>query len=152
MSANRAEVVEELNRLMAEEAEACLRYFQMRFRLRGKGRLAAEKFFEDALKETLEHADAIAKHIRSLGHIPTLHIDLSLSGGPMRPEEALAEALEVEQQALDAYKDFLPRVTGDSALEDFIRKQIAVETEHVQEILDIVRAAAPLKLVEKRTP
>jgi hypothetical protein len=29
------EVVDELNRLMAEEAEACLRYFQMRFRLRG---------------------------------------------------------------------------------------------------------------------
>lgn len=92
MHADRADVIEDLNRLMAEEAEACLRYFQMRFRLRGRGRSAAEKFFEEALKETLEHADAIAQRIRSLGHIPTLNIHLSLSGGPMRPEDALAEA------------------------------------------------------------
>jgi bacterioferritin (cytochrome b1) len=42
--------------------------------------------------------------------------------------------LEVEQQALDAYKDLLPAVSGDVVLEEFLRKQIAVETEHVQEI------------------
>ena len=149
VSEHRSEVVEDLNRLMAEEAEAFLRYFQMRFRLRGKGRGTAEKFFEGALKETLEHADAIARQIRSLGHVPTLHIHLSLGGGPMRPDEALAEALDVEQQALDAYKDFLPRVAGDPVLEDFIRTQIAAETEHVQEILDVVHAGRPLRLVAK---
>lgn len=149
MRGDRTGIVEDLNRLMAEETEACLRYFQMRFRLRGKHRRIAEKFFEDALRETLEHADAIAKQIRSLGHIPTLHIHLSLSGGAMRPEDALAEALDVEQQALDAYKECLLRVTGHPALEDFIRKQIAVETEHVEEILNVVRSAASLKLVAK---
>lgn len=151
MSGDRSDVVTDLNRLMAEEAEAALRYFQMRFRLRGKDRRRAETFFEDALKETLEHADAIAKQIRSLGHIPTLHIHLSLGDGPMRPEEALAEALEIEQQALDAYKDFLPRVTGDPVLEDFTRKQIEIETEHVQEIRDLVRAGAALTLVARPT-
>ena len=31
----KAEIVEELNRLMAEESEAFLRYFQLRYRLRG---------------------------------------------------------------------------------------------------------------------
>lgn len=146
---DRSDLVEDLNRLMAEEAEASLRYFQMRFRLRGKGRPQAEKFFEEALKETMEHAEAIAEQIRALGHVPTLRIDLSLSGEPMRPDEALAEALEVEQQALDAYKDFLPRVAGHPTLEAFIRQQVAIETEHVQEILNVVRAAAPLKLVAK---
>ncbi|MCR4375770.1 MAG: ferritin-like domain-containing protein [Acidobacteria bacterium] len=148
MCANRVELVEDLNRLMAEETEACLRYFQMRFRLRGSGRAAAEKFFEEALRETLEHADAIAQQIRSLGHIPRLHINLSLDGGPIGPAEALAEALDVEQQALDAYRDFLPRAAGHPVLEAFVRAQIAVETEHVQEILTIVSAAGPLKLVK----
>lgn len=145
-------VLEELNRLMAEEAEASLRYFQMRFRLRGVDRQAAERFFEDALRETLEHADAIAKQIRSLGHIPRLRIDLSLQGGPMRFDEALAEALEVEQQALEAYKDFLPRVAGRPDLEDFIRRQIDVETEHVREIVEALKAGGPLKLVAKSEP
>jgi bacterioferritin (cytochrome b1) len=151
MRATRKDLVDELNRLMAEEAEASLRYFQMRFRVRGTGRVAAEKFFEDALKETLEHADAIAQQIRLLGHVPVLQINLSLSGGPMPADEALAEALDIEQQALDAYRDFLPRVTGHPALETFIRKQIEVETEHVKEIQDVVRATAPLKLVTKAT-
>lgn len=130
----KTEIVEELNRLMAEEAEAFLRYFQLRYRLRGTDRLAAESFFDQAMEETLEHAQEIAGKIRSLGQTPKLEVKLSLTGGPIRLQEALAEALEFEQQALDAYKDFLPRVTGNTMLEDFIRKQISVETEHVQEI------------------
>jgi bacterioferritin (cytochrome b1) len=149
VSGARSEVVKDLNRLMAEETEAFLRYFQMRFRLRGKGSRAAEKFFEDALKETLEHAEALAKQIRSLGHVPTLQIHLTLGGDTIAPEEALAEAIDIEQQALDAYKEFLPRVTGDPVLEDFIRKQIEIEAEHVQEIRDALRVGTPLTLVEK---
>src|SRR3982750_4256041 len=39
----RLDIVDELNRLMAEEAEACLRYFQLRYRLRGIDREAAEQ-------------------------------------------------------------------------------------------------------------
>ena len=146
---DRGDIIDDLNRLMAEEAEACLRYFQMRFRLRGKDYAAAEKFLEEAIQETLEHATSIAQQIRALGHIPTLHINLSLGGGPIRLETALAEALEVEQQALDAYKDFLPRVAGDPVLEDFIRKQVDVETEHVQEIRDFIQAKGAVKLVAK---
>jgi bacterioferritin (cytochrome b1) len=148
MREERVDIVDELNRLMAEEAEACLRYFQLRYRLRGIDRQAAERFFEKGLKETLEHAEAIASQIRALGHIPRLRIELSLGGGPMRFQDALAEALDVEQQALDAYKDFLPRVAGHPVLEDFIRRQIEIETEHVEEILAAVRAGSPLKLLD----
>ena len=146
------DIIEELNRLMAEEAEACLRYFQIRFRLRGIDRQAAEPFFANGLRETLDHAEAIANQIRVLGHIPRLSINLSLSGGAMRLEDAFAEALEVEQQALDAYKDFLAHVAGDPALEAFVRKQIELETEHVQEIVEAMRAGGPLKVLDKVQP
>src|SRR5687768_17777498 len=87
----RPEIIDDLNRLMAEEAEACLRYFQLRFRLRGQEYLDAAPFFEEAIKETLEHADSIAQQIRALGHIPTLRINLTLGDGPVRLETALAE-------------------------------------------------------------
>lgn len=149
-ASDRREIVEELNRLMAEEAEACLRYFQMRFRLRERDYRAAEQLFEDAIKETMDHATSIGQQIRALGHIPALHINLSLEGGPIRLETALAEALDVEQQALDAYKEFLPRVAGDPVLEDFIRKQVTVETEHVEEIREFVRSKSLVKLVSGR--
>jgi len=148
-SADRRDIVDDLNRLMAEEAEACLRYFQMRFRLRGKDYATAELFFENAIEETMEHANSIAQQIRALGHIPTLRVNLSLGDEPMRLETALGEALDVEQQALDAYKDFLPRVEGDPVLEPFIRRQIEVETEHVQEIRDFINAKGTMKLVTK---
>ena len=148
-SADRRDIIDELNRLMAEEAEACLRYFQMRFRLREKDYRAAERFFEEAIRETLEHANAIAQQIRALGQVPTLRINIALGEGPMRLETVLAEALDVEQQALDAYKDFLPRVAGDSTLEGFIRKQVEIETEHVEEIRKFVQANASVKLVPR---
>jgi bacterioferritin (cytochrome b1) len=138
MKLDRTEIVEDLNRLMAEELEAFLRYFQMRYRLRGVDRLAADKLFENGTRETLEHAEAIAKQIRALGHVPQLKIELELRGGATSLQEALAEMLEVERQALDAYKEVLPRVAGDTMLEDFIRKQISVETEHVQEIATLL--------------
>ena len=128
------ELVDELNHLMAEEAEAFFRYFHLRYRLRGADLLIADKFLKDAAQETLDHAREIGGKIRALGHTPKLTIQLALDGGPLKLQEALAEALEFEQQALDAYKDFLPRVAGDPMLEDFVRKQIAIESEHVQEI------------------
>ncbi len=131
-------ILDDLNRLMAEELEAGLRYFQMRYRLKGIDRLAASKFFYQAFAETLEHAEAIAQRIRSLGQIPKVNVNLTLSGGPVTLTEALSEMLEVEQQALDAYKDLLPAVAGDPILEDFLRKQIALETEHVQEIQNLL--------------
>jgi bacterioferritin (cytochrome b1) len=148
-NAGRAELVNDLNRLMAEEIEAFLRYFQMRFRLRGRGRRPAEKFFDGALKETLEHAEALAKQIQSLGHVPTLRVDLAVGGEPIPAEEALAESIDVEQQALDAYQEFLTRVIGDPVLEPFARKQIEVETAHVREIRDALRKDNPFALVEK---
>jgi bacterioferritin (cytochrome b1) len=142
---DRQGLVDELNRLMAEEAEACLRYFHMRFRLRDEDRAAAEKFLDEAVKETLEHAASIARQIRALGHIPTLRVNLSLGGGPIRLEAALSEALDVEQQALEAYQDCLPRAAGDRALEEFIRNQVAIETEHVGEIRAFVQASGRVK-------
>src|SRR3990170_479324 len=89
VSADRRDIIDDLNRLMAEEAEASLRYFQMRFRLRGKDYAAAERFFEEAIAETMEHANAIAQQIRSLGQIPVLRINLALGGDAMRLEAAL---------------------------------------------------------------
>jgi bacterioferritin (cytochrome b1) len=146
-TSGRQELVEELNRLMAEEAEASLRYFHMRFRLRDHDYAAAQAFFEEAIKETMDHATTIAEQIRSLGHVPTLRVKLALGGGSIRLSDALAEALDLEQQALEAYQDLLPRVAGDPLLEPFIRRQVEIETEHVEEIRAFIRTQSLVKLV-----
>jgi bacterioferritin (cytochrome b1) len=133
-----AQLIEELHRLMAEELEAFLRYFQLRYRLDG-ARKTEEEYFKKALAETLEHAEAIAAHIRSLGHAPRIQINLSMIDGQLGFKEALSESLIFEQEALDAYKEMLPRVKGNASLEKFIRHQIATEGEHVQEITKLLK-------------
>lgn len=148
----RGDIVHELDRLLAEETEACLRYFQMRYRLSTKDYAVAGSLFEEAIRETLEHAAAIAGHTKALGHVPTLRVNLSLGGGPIRLGAALAEALDVEQQALDAYRDLLPRVAGDQALEAFVRRQIEIETEHVEEMRAFTKRHGALELVKRAKP
>lgn len=127
-------LMEELHRLMAEELDAFLRYFRLRYCLCGPDRVAAERFFDKAMDETLIHARAIASHIRVLGDTPKVNIRLEAAGGALELAEALEDALIFEQQALGAYEDMLPRVAGQPGLESFIRQQIATETEHVREI------------------
>lgn len=146
----RDDIVDELNRLLAEEAEASLRYFHMRYRLQQTDLAAAQPLLDEAIRDTLDHAAAIAAHIQSLGCVPTLRINVSLSGGRLRLDQALREALEVEQQALDAYKDLLPKVAGDPALEEFVRRQVEVETEHVREMAAFVESRSRLKLVPRK--
>ena len=137
----REEWIDELNRLMAEELEAFLRYFQLRYRVRGDEAREVAKSIDEALRETLEHAGEIAARIRDLGATPRLKIGLDLDGGPIPLQEALSEALEFEQQALDAYRDFLPRVSGHKALADFIGRQVEVETEHVKQLTSLLDQA-----------
>ena len=149
---SRGEIVDELNRLMAEEAEASLRYFHMRYRLSAEDQAVASPLLDEAVGETLEHAAAIAGHIKQLGHVPTLRVTLALGGGPMRLEAALAEALDVEQQALDAYRDLLPRVGHDPALREFVQHQIDVETEHVESMRAFAQTRTTLKPVPRPQP
>lgn len=128
------ELLGELHRLMAEELDAFLRYFHLRFCLRDADRMAAESFFDKAMDETLAHAKAIASQIRLLGASPKVNIRLEAEGGALDVKGALDDALIFEQQALDAYRDMLPRVANHPPLRDFIRQQILTESEHVTEI------------------
>lgn len=149
VTASLDDLIDDLNSLMAEEAEASLRYFQMRFRVRGRGRQEAEHFFEEALKETLDHANEVAAQIKALGRIPKLRVQLALEGSPIQAADALAEALDVEQQALTAYEDFLPRTAGHPELEAFIARQVATETEHVRELRRLLDATSNLTLLKR---
>jgi bacterioferritin len=131
-------IITELNRLYAEEVEASLRYLHLCSAVRGLDRLLVESVLRDGLKETLEHAEVIAQKIRSLGHVPRLDIKVSCPSTPLTAREALRQALTFEEAALEAYQDVLRRVEGDIPLEEFIRSQIATESEHVAQLKELL--------------
>jgi len=131
-------VVQELNRIFAEEVEAATRYLHLRSAVRGLDRLVVERVLKDAFQETIEHAELIAQKIRSLGHVPCLEIAVSCPAEPLSARAALREALLFEEAALEGYQDLLMKVAGDVPLEEFVRAQLARESEHVAQLKELL--------------
>jgi bacterioferritin len=132
------EIVFELNRIYAEEVEAATRYLHLGSAVRGMERLLIEKVLKEGFEETIQHAETIARKIRALGHVPQLDIHVSCPPRSLSAREALQEALTFEEAALEAYQDMLRKVEGDIPLEEFVRSQIAVESEHVAQLRELL--------------
>jgi bacterioferritin (cytochrome b1) len=137
-SLSREEVIQELNRLFAEEVEAALRYLHLLHAVRGTDHLVVGPVLKQGFQETIEHAEVIARKVRALGSVPKLTLEISLPPETMDGQEALQTALTFEEAALEAYQDTLRKVEGDIPLEEFIRSQIATESEHVNELRQLL--------------
>jgi bacterioferritin (cytochrome b1) len=132
------EVIADLNRLFAEEVEAAIRDLHLRNAVRGLERLTVDPILKEGLAETIQHAEIIARKIRSLGRVPKLEIQVTCSDEALSGQEAIRQALTVEEAALEAYHDVLGHVEGDVSLEEFVRAQIAIESEHVAELRELL--------------
>jgi bacterioferritin (cytochrome b1) len=137
-SLSKADLVQDLNRLFAEEVEAALRYLHLSHAVRGINHLLVGPLLKRGFQETIEHAEVIAHKIRELGAVPRLDVNLSLQPQALDAKEVLELALTFEEAALEAYQDTLRRVEGDIPLEEFIRSQIVVESEHVAELKQLL--------------
>lgn len=137
-SLSKDEVILELNRLFAEEIEAALRYLHLSNAVRGLDHVLVGPVLNKGFNETIDHAQVIARKIRALGAVPKLTLDLDLRPQPLGGKEALEMALTFEEAALEAYQDTLRRIEGDVPLEEFVRSQIATESEHVAELKQLL--------------
>lgn len=132
------EMVGELSRLFAEEVEAAIRYLHLSHAVRGIDHLVVGPVLKNGYEKTIEHAEVIARKIRALGAVPKLEVNLSLEPASVNAKEALEMALTFEEAALEAYQDALRRVGAEVPLEEFIRSQIVVESEHVAELKQLL--------------
>lgn len=133
-----SELVNELNRVFAEEVEAALRYLHLLNAVRGMDRLLVQPVLQQAFKETIEHAQIIGQKIRTLGGVPRLSVTLDCPPEALSGRQALEIAVTFEEAALEAYQDMLTRVEGDVGLEEFVRSQVAAEAQHVAELKELL--------------
>ncbi len=131
---NRQEIQQRLNELFAEEVEAALRYLHLAATVKGLDRVTVRKTLLDGIAETLEHAQKIAEKVIQLGGTPKLKLNVELNDGLTTGADAIRTALAFEQAALDGYKELLEMSGEDVALEEFVRAQIATESEHVSQL------------------
>ena len=126
--------IRSLNELFAEEIEAAIRYLHLAVTVKGLDRLLVQKVLIENMQETLEHAQTIANKIVQLGGIPRLELKVNLPPQKTTAAEAIRTAIAFEQAALDAYLELLDSVEGDVPLEEFVRAQVDVESQHVAEL------------------
>ncbi len=102
--------------------------------VKGLDRLKVREILLAGVDETIQHAQVVGEKILRLGGVPELDLRVQLPGQYHSADEAIRTALEVEQAALDGYVELLEKAQGNVTLEDFARRQIATESEHVAEL------------------
>jgi bacterioferritin len=128
------DIIRNLNELFAEEVEAAMRYLHLAATLKGLDRLIVRETLLQSMQETLEHAQTIAAKIIQLGGVPRAKLQLELPAEMQSASEAIRTALAFEQAALDGYRELLEKAGNDVVLEEFVRAQIAIESEHVSQL------------------
>ena len=128
---DKPDAVHALNEIYAEEVEAALRYLHLAVTIKGIDRLVLQKPLLDAVDETIEHARVVAEKILEIGGVPSLDIRIELPGEMTTGRDAIQNAVEFEEAALDAYRDLLESSAGDVTMEEFARAQVALESEHL---------------------
>lgn len=144
-SANRAEIIHQLNAALATELLCVLRYRYHYFSAKGIGARQIAKEFLLHSNQELDHADQIAARIIQLGGEPnfapdnitrTSHAEYLLC---TTLEEMIKENLVAERIAIDSYREFI-RYLGDEdpTTGQILKGILAVEEAHADELADFL--------------
>ena len=144
-SANREEVLKQLNEALSTELVCVLRYRRHYFMARGiHSRGVAEEFLAHS-NEELGHADRLAARIVQLGGEPDFnpaqltarsHAEYVAADSL---SEMIKEDLIAERIAIHSYRDMIQYIgTADPTTSDLLKSILAVEEEHADELADLL--------------
>lgn len=144
-SANRAEVLKQLNQALATELVCVLRYRRHYFMARGiHARGVAQEFLTHS-NEELGHADRLAARIVQLGGEPNFSPDdLTTHSHAQYVEgtslaDMIREDLVAERIAIDSYRATVQYLgSNDPTTSDMLKAILAVEEEHANDLADLL--------------
>ena len=135
-----AQVVKLLNRILEAELAGVVRYTHYSLMVYGYNRIPIVKWLRDEAQTALEHAANAGELVTHLGEHPSLNIGKLLESNHHDIGDILREALEYERAALALYRELLDLVAGkDVMLEEYARKMIAEEEQHLGEVDKMLR-------------
>ncbi|HEY6529970.1 MAG TPA: ferritin-like domain-containing protein [Cellvibrionaceae bacterium] len=145
-TADRAEILVQLNAALATELLCMLRYRYHHFAASGiQAKAIADEFLIHSNQE-LAHADALAARIIQLGGEPNFapdditrrsHAEFLLSGSLVG---MIKEDLVAERIAIDSYREFIQYLGDKDPTTSHVLKGIlAVEEEHADELADFLK-------------
>ena len=134
-------VIATLNRILELELAGVVRYLHYSFMIFGPNRIPITKWFRDHANEGFAHATIVGEKITALGGHPSLKVKPVPETNKHNVMEILSESLEYERETLALYYNLLGEVGNDVALEEMVRKQIADETAHIEEVEKMIRGS-----------
>jgi len=144
----KTEVVEILNKILEIELAGVVRYTHYSLMVFGHARIPIVSWMRSQATEALDHAVAAGEYVTALGGHPSLSIGRLLETHRHDIDQILREALEHENEGIDAYRALLKMVEGKSVvLEEYARKMVHGEETHVMEIEKMLRRPGKLEPV-----
>jgi bacterioferritin len=150
-NANRAEVVETLNIILATELMCVLRYKRHYYSVVGINAASAKKEFLEHAQEAQQHADRVAARIVELNGLPDFKPD-SIAGRSLSQytnahsiHEMIKEDLVAERIAVEAYSEVVRWLgENDVTTRRLMADILMVEEQHaadMQRLYEMLRAA-----------
>ena len=142
-----------LNRALELELAGVVRYTHYSLMVYGYSRIPIVEWLRAEATTTLTHAQEAGEMVTHLGGHPSLGIGPLLETHKHTIGDILNESLEMEREALQAYKDLLTLVEGKSVmLEEYARRMVQTETLHLGEVDKMLREPGDIGPYDPRAP
>src|SRR6266704_6170642 len=133
-------VVGLLNEILETELAGVVRYTHYSLMIFGHNRIPIVSWLRGEANTCLAHANEAGELVTHFGEHPSLKIGALLETHKHGINDILIEALEAEKAGLALYKKLLDLVRDRSVfLEEYARKLIAEEEQHVGEVNKMLR-------------
>lgn len=140
MALKKEAVINSLNRILEHELSGVVRYTHYAMMVFGHNRIPICGWLRDQAKESLTHADKVGEMVTGLGGHPSLKIGKLLETNKHKINDILKESHAHETEGLEAYRDLLNLVEGESVmLEEFAREMIYAEELHLMDVEKMMR-------------
>ena len=137
---DKATAVSLLNEILETELAGVVRYTHYALMVFGHSRIPIVSWLRSEANTSLGHANEAGELVTHLGEHPSLKIGALLETHKHGINDILIEALEAEKAGLVLYRKLYELAKDRSVLlEDYARKMIAEEEQHVGEVNKMLR-------------
>ena len=139
-------VVDLLNRIMEMELAGVVRYTHYSLMVYGYNRIPIVAWLRGEATTSMAHATEAGELVTQLGAHPSLGIGPLLETHEHDIGAILRESMEHEEASLALYKKLLKEAEGESVLlEEYARKMIAEEEQHLGEVDKMLRTPGDIE-------
>src|SRR5882672_2721202 len=137
---DKAAAVAVLNEILETELAGVVRYTHYSLMVFGHNRIPIVSWLRGEASTCLAHANEAGELVTHFGDHPSLKIGALLETHKHGINDILLESLEAEKTGLALYKKLLDLVRDRSVLlEEYARKKIAEEEQHLGEVNKMLR-------------